>query len=80
MKKAKCKNCRYWKGPIPYESRYCPPEEMLKGEWGFCKRHAPRPLAENLEAVRGKTFIAVWPETQALDVCGEFALIPLQKD
>jgi hypothetical protein len=53
---------------------------MVKGEWGFCKRHAPRPLAENVETVRGKTFITVWPETLAQDVCGEFALIPLQKE
>ena len=80
MRKAKCKNCRFWKGPIPYEHRYCPPEEMLKGEWGFCKRHAPRPKVDNVEAVRGKTYIALWPETLAEDVCGEFALFPLQKE
>lgn len=80
MKKARCKTCRYWKGPIPYETRYCPPEEMLKGDWGYCKRHAPRPLVDNVESVRGKTFVAVWPETLAGDVCGEFSLIPLQKE
>ena len=54
--------------------------ELLRGEWGFCKRHAPRPLVENVEAVRGKTYVALWPETQAQDVCGEFSLIPLQKE
>jgi hypothetical protein len=79
-KKARCKNCRYWKGPIPYENRYCPAEEMLKGTWGYCKRRAPNPVVENVEIVRGKTYITVWPETQAEDVCGEFALIPLQKE
>lgn len=80
MRKIRCKTCRYWKGPIPFEDRYCPPEEMLKGEWGYCRRHAPRPAVEAVEIARGKTFVTVWPETQSGDVCGEFALIPLQRD
>ena len=80
MKKAKCKNCRYWKGPILFENRFCPPEEMQKGEWGYCKRHAPRPAVDAVENVRGKTYVTIWPETQAEDVCGEFSLIPLQKE
>ena len=35
---------------------------------------------DNVDSVRGKTFVAVWPETLAGDVCGEFSLIPLQKE
>lgn len=80
MKRICCKTCRYWRGPIPQESRFCAAEEMLRGEWGYCKRHAPRPSVEVVENTRGKAFVAVWPETQAGDVCGEFALIPLHKD
>ena len=80
MKKTKCRNCRYWQGPIPPEKRFCAPEEMLKGEWGYCRRHAPRPAVESVESFRGKSFVAVWPETMADEVCGEYALIPLHKE
>ena len=72
--------CRYWRGPIPAEKRYCPPEEMQVGEWGYCKRHAPRPAVEPVENARGKSFIAVWPETLADDLCGDFVLIHLHKE
>jgi len=72
--------CRYWKGPIPPEQRYCPPEEMLSGEWGYCKRNAPSPATVPVEYARGKTYVAVWPETQSDDLCGEFVLIPLHRE
>ena len=78
--KQKCRMCRYWKGPIPPEHRYCPPEEMQGGEWGYCKRNAPAPASVPVEQARGKTYIAVWPETLADDLCGDFVLIPLHKE
>jgi len=78
--KQKCRMCRYWKGPIPPEHRYCPPEEMLSGDWGYCKRYAPGPATEPVEQARGKTYVAVWPETQADDLCGDFVLIPLHRE
>ncbi|EFL50429.1 conserved hypothetical protein [Solidesulfovibrio fructosivorans JJ]] len=78
--KQKCRMCRYWKGPIPPEHRYCPPEEMTSGDWGYCKRHAPAPASVPVEQARGKTYVAVWPETLADDLCGEFVLIPLNKE
>ena len=78
--KQKCRMCRYWKGPIPPEHRYCPPEEMQGGEWGYCKRHAPSPATVPVEQARGKSYVAMWPETQAEDLCGDFLLIPLHKE
>jgi hypothetical protein len=53
---------------------------MLTGEWGTCRRHAPSPATAPVEQARGKTYVAVWPETQAEDVCGDFVLIPLHKE
>ena len=78
--KQKCRMCRYWKGPIPPEHRYCPPEEMVSGDWGYCKRYAPSPATEPVEQSRGKTYVAMWPETQADDLCGDFVLIPLHRE
>jgi hypothetical protein len=53
---------------------------MLSGEWGYCKRNAPVPATAPVEHARGKTYVAVWPETQADDLCGEFVLIPLHRE
>lgn len=53
---------------------------MLSGEWGQCKRNAPSPATAPVEYARGKTYVAVWPETQADDLCGEFVLIPLHRE
>lgn len=80
MKKKRCGMCRHWQGPIPAAKRFCPPEDMLTGEWGYCKRHAPFPATAPVESARGRSFVAVWPETLAEDACGEFVLIPLQKE
>jgi hypothetical protein len=75
-----CKVCRYWQGPIAAHERYCPPEDVLAHEWGVCRRHAPRPAVETVENARGKSFVAVWPETRATDVCGDFKLLPLARE
>jgi len=53
---------------------------MTSGDWGYCKRHAPAPASVPVEQARGKTYVAVWPETQADDLCGEFVLIPLNRE
>jgi hypothetical protein len=78
--KARCKVCRYWQGPITASQRYCPPEDVLAHEWGFCRRYAPRPAVEAMENARGKSFVAVWPETRATDVCGDFKMLVLARD
>ncbi|MBF0480805.1 MAG: hypothetical protein HQK81_03325 [Desulfovibrionaceae bacterium] len=78
--KPKCSLCKHWKGPIAAIDRYCPPEEILRDDYGYCKCHAPRPMVENFENARGKTFVTVWPETLAEDVCAEFAMMSLHRE
>lgn len=75
-----CRNCRYWKGPIAFAKRYCPPEEIIGKELGYCCRHAPTPLVAAYEDIKGKTYATLWPETESKDFCGDFVLIDLHPE
>jgi len=33
--KPKCSLCKHWKGPIEAKDRYCPPEEILRDDYGY---------------------------------------------
>ncbi len=78
--KKRCMTCKFWQGPIDPNSRYCPPEEVLREEFGYCKRHAPRPAVVPVDAARGKTYITIWPETTSGEICGDYVKLPLYKE
>lgn len=59
----KCETCQFW----DHE------ENWTSGE---CRRFAPRAVIETVTADKPPRFAARWPETDALDGCGEHRPIP----
>lgn len=65
MDDPKCKHCRYWLQQAP---------EDISGQ---CRRFPPSlaqtpPQQEAMDATGAGTFVGVWPDTLAVDWCGEF--------
>ncbi|MFZ0257494.1 MAG: hypothetical protein WAN46_18050 [Gammaproteobacteria bacterium] len=62
-----CATCANW---IPQESASAEGKESLLSSRGECHRYAPRPLILERQAAGDAQL--VWPETRAVDVCGEW--------
>lgn len=75
----RCETCRFWKRQIIQTRVDGQPEgDPYPGQWGDCRRYAPRGGLVLQEAASGCISGEVWPfaQTGEDDWCGEYQEIP----
>ena len=80
MKQPMCKTCPYWDDEAPDHFLHDPwgndYDSRKEAGFGWCMRHAPRPILVTAEEFGNKQLIPLNPIVTAGDYCGEHPDFP----